>query len=253
MKRQVSPPSSISSSTGSTVVPATLSTTTRSSPASLLSSEDLPTFGLPTIAIRRGPPTSSKLCGRRLGQRGENGVEHVARAAAVQRGDRVRLPQPEVPEAVGLGLGALVVDLVGGEHDRLASDARRILTTASSASVIPTVASTTNSTASARLTAISAWARIASARPRASGSQPPVSTTVKARPFQLASYETRSRVTPGTSSTTASRRPMIRLTSVDLPTLGRPTTASTGTGPRASGAASVVASGVGSVMVLLGR
>ena len=27
-------------------------------PASLLSSEDLPTFGLPTIAIRRGPPTS---------------------------------------------------------------------------------------------------------------------------------------------------------------------------------------------------
>ena len=37
--------------------------------------------------------------------------------------------------------------------------------------------------------------------------------------------------TPGTSSTTASRRPRMRLTSVDLPTLGRPTTASTGTGP----------------------
>ena len=67
-------------------------------------------------------------------------------------------------------------------------DARRIFTTASSASVMPMVASTTNSTASARLTAISAWARIASARPRASGSQPPVSTTVKARPFQVASY-----------------------------------------------------------------
>ena len=41
--------------------------------------------------------------------------------------------------------------------------------------------------ASATVTAISAWARIASARPRASGSQPPVSTTVKARPFQVAS------------------------------------------------------------------
>ena len=38
----------------------------------------------------------------------------------MQRGDRVRLPQPEVPQAVGLGLGALVVDLVGGQHDRLA-------------------------------------------------------------------------------------------------------------------------------------
>ena len=31
----------------------------------------------------------------------------------------VRLAQPEVPQPVGLGLGALVVDLVGGEHDRL--------------------------------------------------------------------------------------------------------------------------------------
>ena len=69
---------------------------------------------------------------------------------------------------------------------------------------------------------------------RASGSQPPVSTTVNARPAQLASYDTRSRVTPGTSSTTASRRPMIRFTSVDLPTLGRPTTARTGIGPEGS-------------------
>ena len=33
------------------------------------------------------------------------------------------------------------------------------------------------------------------------------------------------------SSTTAWRRPMMRLTRVDLPTLGRPTTATTGTGP----------------------
>ena len=37
------------------------------------------------------------------------------------------------------------------------------------------------------LTAISAWARTLSAIPRASGSQPPVSTTVKARPFHTAS------------------------------------------------------------------
>src|SRR5687767_9006901 len=41
----------------------------------------------------------------------------------------------------------------------------------------------------------------------------------------------RSRVTPGVSSTTAWRRPMMRLTRVDLPTFGRPTTATTGTGP----------------------
>ena len=108
---------------------------------------------------------------------------------------------------------------------------RRIFTTVSSASVIPTPVSTTNSTASASDTATSAWSEICSAMPRASGSQPPVSTTVNRRPFHEASYDTRSRVTPGTSSTTASRRPIIRLTRVDLPTLGRPTTASTGTGP----------------------
>src|SRR5690242_946088 len=58
MNRQVRPPSWISSSTGSTVVPAASSTTARSSLASLLSSEDLPTLGRPTIATRRGPPTS---------------------------------------------------------------------------------------------------------------------------------------------------------------------------------------------------
>ena len=43
---------------------------------------------------------------------------------------------------------------------------------------------------------------------------------------------TRSRVTPGVSSTTASRRPRMRLTSADLPTFGRPTIASTGSAGR---------------------
>ena len=119
MNRQVRPPSSTSSSTGSTVVPATLSTTARSSPASLLSSEDLPTLGLPTIATRRGPPTPLEGLLRRLRQRGQDGVQHVAGAAAVQGGDRVRLAEAEVPQAVRLGLGARVVDLVGRQDDRL--------------------------------------------------------------------------------------------------------------------------------------
>ena len=60
MNCQVRPPSCTSSSTGSTVVPAASSTTTRFSPASWLSRLDLPTFGLPTIAIRRGPRGASK-------------------------------------------------------------------------------------------------------------------------------------------------------------------------------------------------
>ena len=57
---------------------------------------------------------------RGLRQRLQYGVQQVARAAAVQCGDRVGLAQPQVPQAVGLRLGALVVDLVGGQHDRLA-------------------------------------------------------------------------------------------------------------------------------------
>ncbi len=126
MKRQVRPPSWISSSTGSTVVPAASSTTARSSLASLLSSEDLPTLGLPTMATRRGPPSSPRRSGGVSGQRGEDRVEHVAGAAAVQRRDRVGLPQPEVPQPEGLGLGALVVDLVGGQHDRLAGLAQHL-------------------------------------------------------------------------------------------------------------------------------
>ena len=78
----------------------------------------------------------------------------------MQCGDGKGLAEAEVPQRVGLGLGALVVDLVGGEDDRLAGLAEdpddRLV------GVIPTVASTTNSTASATETATSAWAAIRS-------------------------------------------------------------------------------------------
>jgi hypothetical protein len=57
---------------------------------------------------------------------------------------------------------------------------------------------------------------------------PPVSTTVNARPFHSLSASMRSRVVPGVSSTTASREPASRLNKVDLPTLGRPTSATSG-------------------------
>ena len=64
---------------------------------------------------------------------------------------------------------------------------RSMRTAASSTSVEPTVTSTTNTTTSAVWTAISACAAMAAARSLASGSQPPVSTTVKRRPFHWAS------------------------------------------------------------------
>ena len=49
-----------------------------------------------------------------------------------------------------------------------------------------------------------------------------MSTMVKERSASLPSPSRRSRVTPGSSSTSASLRPTSRLNSVDLPTFGRP-------------------------------
>ena len=83
------------------------------------------------------------------------------RACRRSRGRAARRPgtahRARGSTARGLGLDPQVVHLVGGQHDRLAGLAQH-LTTASSASVMPTVASTTKSTASASVTAISAWA-----------------------------------------------------------------------------------------------
>ena len=49
---------------------------------------------------------------------------------------------------------------------------------------------------------------------------PPVSTSVKLRPFQSQAISLRSRVIPARSCTTASREPLRRLTSELLPTFG---------------------------------
>ena len=207
-------------------MPATASTTARCSPASLFSRLDLPTFGRPISATRRGPDCSCRSGG-------------ASGSASSTRSSRSPLPRP-----------CMALTMTGSprprDHSDMASDSllasstlfaasttglpdlRSTFATASSASVAPTRASTTNSTASARPTAIFACSATWAARPCARASQPPVSTTVNVRPRHIASYATRSLVTPGTSSTTACRLPRMRLTSVDLPTLGRPTTASTG-------------------------
>ncbi|CAB4550448.1 unannotated protein [freshwater metagenome] len=88
--------------------------------------------------------------------------------------------------------------------------------------------STTNIIKSASLIAASAPAVIFSDIPSGFTSHPPVSIKKNLLPFHSASYLTRSRVTPGVSSTIASLRPIIRLTNVDFPTLGRPITAIVG-------------------------
>src|SRR5699024_6125459 len=162
------------------------STTDRSDLVSSFSSEDLPTFGRPTNATRRGPASGSgpptwEVCG------------NIARAASS------RSPEPR-PCRAETGYGSpsprdhsmaasasprwsstlLATSRVG----LFALRSRR--TTRSSSSVRPTVASTTNSTASASSIAISACSPTRDLSPRVVRCQPPVSTTVKYRPVHSA-------------------------------------------------------------------
>ena len=125
-KRHSLPPSSTISSTGSRVVPASSLTTTRSSPAALFSSDDLP--DVRPAEDRDAARSADLVLGDRrdLGQHLHDLIEQVGDAAAVDRRDGVRLPEAEVPEGGGLGLVARVVDLVGDEEDRLAALAQQL-------------------------------------------------------------------------------------------------------------------------------
>ena len=114
----------------------------------------------------------------------------------------------------------------------------------------PARPSRTATTTSASSAASSAWAR--TARPSSapsSASKPPVSTTRKRRPPMSATPMLRSRVTPGSGATRARRERVRRLKSVDLPVLGRPTSATTGSccsaSARGSGASMLRCGGPG--------
>ena len=98
----------------------------------------------------------------------------------------------------------------------------------SSSSSAPTCASTTKAKTSASCIASSADALTCTEIPSGFDSHPPVSITINLRPPHSHSYCTRSRVTPGVSSTIASRRPIKRLINVDFPTFGRPNIATIG-------------------------
>src|SRR6185295_8911621 len=89
--------------------------------------------------------------------------------------------------------------------------------------VRPARASITNISASARPIAVSVCSCIrAVSEPLAPSSRPAVSITVNSRSPRRALPSRRSRVTPGSSSTSARFCPTSRLNSVDVPTLGRP-------------------------------
>ena len=115
-------------SIASLVVPGTSETITRSSPRIAFSRLDLPTFGRPRIATRIA---SSPTCaGPEPGQSGDDRVEQVARAVAVQRGERDRVAEAEPVELERRLLARRVVDLVREQEDGLtglAQDLRDLL------------------------------------------------------------------------------------------------------------------------------
>ena len=234
----------------SRVVPGRSCTMARSSPISRLNSVDLPALGRPTStteyaaaaaaarpwpgcsgAIPSGPspaggpqrPDSEPACSRRATTSSSRSPVPRPCSALTWWGAPRPRPSSSQTESAWFGWSILLATTSTGTPAEYST-----LATCSSSEVTPTAASTTNSTASASRTARSAWALTLASSSSPLVLQPPVSSSVKRRPCHSASTALRSRVTPGCSSTIASRRPRMRFTSVDLPTLGRPTTATTG-------------------------
>ena len=108
----------MSSSTGSRVVPPSRRRR-RAPPGEFVEETGLADVGAGAPA--RGASLVGAGHGGLLGQHVEQSIEGVPGAATVKRRDRPWLAQTEVPERCGVGLAALVVDLVGDEDDRLAA------------------------------------------------------------------------------------------------------------------------------------
>src|SRR6266545_1635386 len=210
-------------SIASLVVPGVSETITRSWPRIAFSRLDFPTFGRPRIAT----PIASSLTASRP----------VPGSLATIASRRSPVPWPCTAET-GTGSpspsrwNSSASASWDGSSILLASSntglraTRRSAASSSSPGVTPARASVTNRTRSASATA----ARACSTTERVIGegssmSTPPVSISRNCLPFHSQTSSFRSRVTPGVSWTTACREAVRRLTSVDFPTFGKPTTA----------------------------
>ena len=130
----------------------------------LVEEDDLPTMGLPTIATWRGPASCSKDCSGGSGSTARMASRRSpeprpCRAETGYGSPRPRFHSPYASASARWSSTLLAARITGF----LA--ARSTRTTDSSASVMPTVASTTNITASASPTAISACALILLGQP----------------------------------------------------------------------------------------
>ena len=228
----------------SRVVPGMSVAITRSSPISRLTSVDLPTLGRPIIAMRM--ESSSGVAASVSGSRPAstisiNDSQPMPCTAAMACGS----PQPRRWNSAPTTPGSRPSALLTARNSGLPARSSRRATYWSSV-VSPARPSTTRMTRSASDTARSVCSRIRVSTPALGVAiTPPVSTTMQGtgptRPYPY----WRSRVTPGTSATMASRVLVSVLKSVDLPTLGRPTRATIGSMGlrRGSGCAGAACSG----------
>ena len=145
------PTGSISSSTGSRVVPARVVDDDPGGAGQLVQQRDLPTFGRPMSATRATALDGTMITGDCGGRREhlEQPVEEVAGAAAVKGGDGIRLAEAEIPQGEGIGLPCARRRPCWPRGSPACPGPAQQLTTASSSSVAPTLASTTKTTTSA--------------------------------------------------------------------------------------------------------
>ena len=188
----------------------------------------MPTFGLPRIAMRGGASS------------GSGSGSAASSSSAATRSSRSPVPSPceaetargspsprrlsSADSASSPGLSILFATSRTGLSER-----RSMSAISASPGPRPARASTTSAITSASEIAVFAC----SCTDRASSSEsarstPPVSIRSNAIPFHSQRRARRSRVTPGSASTTASLPPARRLTSVLFPAFGKPTTATLG-------------------------
>src|SRR5512133_3194532 len=210
-------------SIASRVVPGTSETITRSSPRRAFRRLDLPTFGRPRMATRiASSPTS---CGPLPGSMVTTASSRSPVPWPCWAESGTGSPRPSRwnsnASASWSGSSILFASNSTGLRAR-----RRIAASSSSPGVIPARASTTKRIRAAAAIAVCAWSTIGRAIGAWSAmSTPPVSISRKRCPCQSATASLRSRVTPGVSCTTAALGSLSRLARVDLPTFGKPTTA----------------------------